>query len=204
MSEEPEPRIKALLEIQQFDRIHNDLINAAFHLKERICKADESGEREGMGLDLMAAVTMTAFAYEAYLNFIGHAALKDWKEFSPQWQKEVAITEALGIERNLERRPFSTVNKLREVRNTLAHGKPTFEEHAWEAEGTHSELTATLKAFQAGLEVTITRAFLEEAYADVEEIWKLMLQRADIQVWETMGHGAGGITFLSFAEKEKG
>ncbi|RWA78216.1 hypothetical protein [Mesorhizobium sp.] len=96
MADEAQPKIRALLEIEDADFIHNDLANAAFHLKERVRKAMEAGERDGIGLDMMAALTMTAFAHEAYLNFIGDMVIEGWDERQALWKKERQIMTSLS------------------------------------------------------------------------------------------------------------
>jgi hypothetical protein len=45
--------------------VHNDLMNAADFLKRRIDKRIEEGDRDGIGLDIMACLTIMAFAFEA-------------------------------------------------------------------------------------------------------------------------------------------
>src|SRR4051812_34761067 len=99
-----EPIIIATLEYRGRELIHNDLISSAFNLKQRIEAMMERGDLKGIGLDIMAAVTMTAFAYEAYLNFVGSKVIRDFVEFQNGKKKRTQIMEALGIEWNDEAR----------------------------------------------------------------------------------------------------
>lgn len=203
MADEAQPRIRALLEIDNADLIHNDLANAAFHFTERVRKAIEAGEREGVGHDMMAALTMTAFAYEAYLNFVGNAAIEHWDERQSLWKKERQILESLGLEWKENERPRSTTRELRDFRDVLAHGKPVLTKQTQEAEGTDSDLQTLLRNYKPEWETKLDPDFVSRAYEDVEAMWRAMLQAGQINVIETISHGSRTITFLAYAESPK-
>lgn len=203
MNPSEERRFKALIEIEKVDRIHNDLSNIAFRLKERVKNALDKEDRDGIGLDIMAALTMVAFAYEAYINFIGFSVLKPWREWSPSHIKEARVFQKLGIELVTGERPYSSIVSLRQVRNTLAHGKPINETATWESIGTNSELEAEARAASIpAWEELITPDFLFQAYDDVNAIWHHMLNAADINVIETFSGGGRSISFLGYADQE--
>ena len=67
--------------------VHNDLSNAAFHLLERIDEMERTDNREGIGLDVMACLTMMAFTFEAKINFLGFKVIAEWKEKQPFHKK---------------------------------------------------------------------------------------------------------------------
>lgn len=194
-----QPVIIATLQYEGRELIHNDLISAAFNLKQRIESMMKSGDRRGIGLDILAAVTMTAFAYEAYLNFVGFTVIQGFVEFQNGKKKRNQIMAALGIEWKDDARPFSTINRLIEVRDTMAHGKPYFVKDEWEAVGTHSELEEQIRSYRKGIEAQVDYDLLRDAYDDVEQVWRLMLQAAKIDLFETLDGGKSGITFKAYA-----
>lgn len=202
LSEEPQPRVVAKLEIDRGDYIHNDLANAAFHLLEQLRAAHKEGRREGVGLEIMAAITMTAFAFEAYLNFVGAWVLKqDWRERDPTPTKRKTIADALGITWDEAARPFSTVKELQDVRSILAHGKPHRTKKDWYSVGTHNELQMELWSFVPDWKAkVISYDFLELAFEDVEAVWRLMLEAAKISPFDAMSGGSSGMEFLGYAE----
>lgn len=67
-----QPRIRARLTNDTTDFPHNDIANAALYMRERLSKAFEDKDRgDGIFLDMIAMVTMVAFALEGYVNFVG-------------------------------------------------------------------------------------------------------------------------------------
>lgn len=195
-----EPVIKALLEYEGSELIHNDLISAAYHLKKRVEAGLANNQREGIGLDMMAAVTMTAFAFEAYLNFIGDSVIDEFKERQNGLEKRKQVMGKLGIEWDSGSRPFSTVEKLIKARDVMAHGKPRYFKEQWEAVGTHSELEETLRSYRKGLEIDITYDFMREAYDDVEAVWRMMLKASGIREFDTLDGGSSMISFKEYVK----
>ncbi|QTC93086.1 hypothetical protein [Brevundimonas goettingensis] len=196
-----QPIIVAQLEYEGKELIHNDLISSAFNLKERIEKNMEKGERLGIGLDIMAAVTMTAFAFEAYLNFVGFKIIDDFEKYEREAgkKKRRRIMAALALKWDDEVRPFSTINRLISVRDAMAHGKPLYVKDEWEAVGTHNELEEQIRTYRKGIEERVTYDLLCEAYEDVEIIWRMMLKAGKIRYFDTLDGGSSGITFKSYA-----
>lgn len=200
MDEVPQRRIRALLEIKRVDFIHNDLSNTAFYFKERIASKVAKGELDGVFLEMIAALTMTAFAFEAYLNFVGHHKIKDWDEWLSLKAKLKLILKELRLSVDHNKRPYVTIGKIIGIRNELAHGKPKLTETKKVEVGTHDELAEQLRSFQLEWEKTLTPDFVVEAYDDVEAIWRALLEAANIRVFETLSGGSSGIQFLSYAE----
>jgi hypothetical protein len=201
MPEKPEPRIVAKLKIERGDFIHNDLANAAFHILERVRAAQLEGQREGVGLDIMAAIAMTAFTHEAHLNFVGFTLLKEkWTEQKSVFAKRDIISKLLGIEWNDEIRPFSTIIKLQNIRNIIAHGKPRKMNEEWESVGTNNELEMEVYSVRTDWNENVNGLFLESAFEDVDRFWKMMLERANISLFETLSGGSSSITFINYAE----
>lgn len=197
-----QPVIYALLEYEGAELIHNDLISAAFHLKKRIEKGIETGERQGIGLDMMAALTMTAFAYEAYLNFVGSKAVANFKERQNGIDKRDEVMNALGIAWDGASRPFSTVERLIDARNIMAHGKPYYFKDQWEAEGTHSELEEQLRSYRKGIEAQIDYDFVRDAFDDVDALWRMMLKAGGIREFDTLDGGMSTISFKGYVDQK--
>ncbi|MGB3387914.1 MAG: hypothetical protein WBA88_08050 [Pseudaminobacter sp.] len=152
---------------------------------------------------MMAALTMTAFAYEAYLNFIGNAVIEHWDERQSLWKKERQIVESLGLQWKENERPRSTTRELRDFRDVLAHGKPVLTKQKQEAEGTDSELQTLLRNYKPEWEAKLDPDFVNRAYEDVEVMWRPMLEAGQINVIETISHGSRTITFLAHVEPER-
>lgn len=56
--------IRTRIEQRAVKLIHNDLGNTAWHLQKRIVERDAAGDDGGILLDMMAALSMTAFWFE--------------------------------------------------------------------------------------------------------------------------------------------
>jgi hypothetical protein len=202
MSETSQPRIRALMTNDHVDLIHNDLASAALYLKGRVEDAlAHGGRRDGVFLDLMAALTMTAFTFEAYLNFLGWKAVPSWAERARTTQKMKLLRKTLGISTDYNNRPYSTIRTLIKIRNMLAHGQPFLpEQRQWEDVGTDSELKRKLRNYKPAYERLITPDFLSEAHADVEAIWIEMLAAANIETHETWSGGSQGFELLGYED----
>lgn len=196
-----QPRINAKLEVERTDRIHNDLSAAAHHLKTRIDKAlAPDGDREGVGLDIMAGITMLSFTFEAYLNFVGSLRVADWSERASGKDKREAVWKALGLTWEAEQRPASTILQLITVRNMMAHGQAVTVRDEWVAQGTDGELQGLLRSYQTEFDKLTTPEFFALAYEDVEVVWRMLLDEGKISVIDTFTSGVSGMTFLSHAE----
>lgn len=196
-----EKRIRALIEVERIDRIHNDISNVAYHLVERVKQATKRDEGEGISLDIMAALVITAFAYEAYVNFIGASVIQGWCERASIAKKEQQVFEKLGLAFDRDSRPLKSAYELRDIRNTLGHGKPKTIPNKWEAVGTHSDLAAEARAAAVPQWERFTRPdYLIQAYDDVQSLWQEMLKAADLKVVETLSGGSSTITFIEDAK----
>lgn len=69
-------KIKIKVEKDKRIYIHNDLMNAAHHLKKNVLRINEANE-PGITLHIMSTLTMLAFAYEAQINFIGYKTVSN-------------------------------------------------------------------------------------------------------------------------------
>ena len=192
-------RIRATLEVEQEDLIHNDLGNAAHYLTERVRERLANGDRDGLFLEMIAAVTMTAFSLEANLNFVGEEAVSGWVERQRTRDKLPIICKTLGLAPDWSKRPYLTVDALFSLRDQLAHGKPRRSKTREVVVGTHDELTARARAaMESGWADALTPEFVAEAYEDVESIWQDLLKAAKIDVVETMSGGGSSVDFLGY------
>ncbi|RZJ45537.1 MAG: hypothetical protein EON87_07285 [Brevundimonas sp.] len=203
-----EPRIRAKITNEIVDYPHNDLASAAWFYRERLTKAFEDKARnDGIFLDMIALVTMTAFALEGYTNFVGERVLSggaqgqenawDDLERKPVKDKLKAIRKVLGFEIDWNKRPYQTVDELIDLRNMFAHPKAhRAEEREHIRVGTDSELRQMLRDHRPAYEKQLTWEFANIAYEDVETIWKDLLAVAKIEIHETWSGGSQGIELI--------
>ena len=73
----------------------------------------------------MAALLMTAFTFEAYLNHIGAEKIAYWPEMESIsiTKKHSALCKLFGVSHDKSQRPGQTIKKLFDFRNSIAHGK---------------------------------------------------------------------------------
>lgn len=197
----PQPRIKAKLQIEYNDHIHNDLSNAAYYFERRVTERIAANDRKGVGLEMVAALTMTAFAMEANLNFLGYSIVKDWNDWDSFGRKFKKVCTALNLDPDMTQRPYVSIDRLKRIRDMLAHGKPKQVKIEEEAIGTHNELVSRLRGFKTEWEQLITPEFVTEAYQDIDTIWNEMLAASGIEPVTTWSGGSSGIEFLEYAAK---
>ncbi len=182
------------IEVKQVKKIyiHNDLMNVAFHMKEQILFKHSHGQ-EGIDLEILAALTMLAFAFEAKINFVGQKVVNKWKERESFKKKSSKIYSELELSPNLNERPFSSVEKLKKFRDFVAHGKPIDICIVTEGEADGYRPRVDLKA---GYEEICTIENFLEIYADVKEVWRIMLDAADIPLIDTITTGSTTHTLI--------
>ncbi|QQR36303.1 hypothetical protein JI749_01300 [Devosia oryziradicis] len=202
-SDDRNRKMRVLLETYATDNIHNDLSNTANYFRQRIESRVNKGEHDGLFLEMTAAITMIAFSLEANVNFVGHyKKVPGFKKLQSLDEKLAALITHLKIEADFEARPFSTVAPLKKIRNALAHGKPrTPPPQKQEVVGTYDEIYAKQR-MQTEWEKAINPEFVVVADDDVGSIWKLLLEKAEIEIWDTLSTSGGGMTFIEFVEED--
>jgi hypothetical protein len=121
-------RIRARVTRTKKVYVHNDISQAATTFKDAT-QEKAKGDRTGIGYYGMATAVLTAFAFEAKLNFMGAQLAKNnkipsWNEFQ-SWDKKVKVVfGALGLSTDKTTRPLATMEKMKRLRDTVAHGKP--------------------------------------------------------------------------------
>jgi hypothetical protein len=163
-------------------------------------KKEEGGT--GILLDGMACGTLIAFTFEANVNFMGFelqkaGKLPSWKEREPFDEKVKKVFGALGIATEKDKRPLRSMERMKVLRDTLAHGKPVYVEHDQVEVGTPEELDIRSGApLLAGWQPECTSDSVFEAHEDLNTLWKLMVEKSGLDLWDTMTRGDGSITFI--------
>ena len=188
-------KIKVHLKAHRHIYIHNDIGNATFYFKNRVDERISKGDRDGVGLEIIAGLTLLAFEVEARFNFLGAKLTTQWKERMPALLKVKKVCKRLGVEPDLSARPYLSVAKLKNFRDTLAHGKPEDKIFDNEVVATAEELEA-MGILHADWEAYISQDFFNEAYIDAEQIWKELLAKSGLTVFDTLTHGGSQMSFI--------
>lgn len=176
--------------------IHNDLSNAAFHFKKSVDSRLEEENREGIAFEVMACLSMLAFSFEARINFLGSKLFQEkWKERQAFHNKLGQVLNELKLGLSENERPYTSIEKLKTFRDSIAHGKPCLIEVDEVVEVGEDELEDVVD-LSAGWEDFCSEAVMYEIYDDVKEIWQLMLSKSGLELFETITHGSGGITLI--------
>ena len=175
--------------------IHNDLANAAFHFKSVIETRLKKDDRTGITFDCMACLVMCAFSFEAYINFLGSKLIEEWNERQSFDTKVEQVLERLKIKIDRDKRPYSAINRLKEFRDYVAHGKPDEEEYdkIIEVAADGSDARPDLRGKWEAICATVS---VFEIYKDIDLIWKELLGKSGLSVYDTLTHGEGGLTFM--------
>ncbi len=194
-------RIKARVQKSARVFVHNDLSNAAFHFADAI-KAKQGNGEPGILIDGMACAVMVAFTFEANVNFMGFELskaekLQNWKERESFDEKLKKVFGALGIAIDKDKRPLKSMERMKQLRDTLAHGKPVYAEYDQVEIGTPEEIDLNSTApLLAGWQTECTADSVFEAREDLEALWRLMIEKSGLELWDTMTTGDAGITYI--------
>lgn len=188
-------KIKAKIETKKNIYVHNDLSNAANYFKTTMERKLESGDREGIGFDGMACSIVLAFTFEAKINFLGHKLIEGWKERQRFDDKVDEVLGNLGVKLDWSKRPYSSVQRLKAFRDSIAHGKPVEIEHTDTVVVDAKELDRNVD-LSGEWEEACKEGPVFEAHADLDAVWNELLEKSGLTVWETMTTGQGGITFI--------
>ncbi|UGY20996.1 hypothetical protein HAP48_0049505 (plasmid) [Bradyrhizobium septentrionale] len=181
--------------VQQTKRIniHNDLDGAAFYFTEIVKKKVENGITDALTFDCMAAGTMLAFSFEAYLNFMGDRLVGLWNERDDYHKKIDRVFQKLKITPDWSKRPFSSIGAMKRLRDTLAHRKP----QTIEVEKDFIDKTDGQKGKKIDLsgdwERLCSPDMIINAHDDLNEVWKLMIQKSGLDIMEIATGGEGAV-----------
>jgi hypothetical protein len=180
--------------------VHNDLSQSAYYFKDLIEKKLAEGNRSGIAYDYMACAVMIAFAFEANLNFIGFKIIEGWSEWQNWDAKVFAVLKRLDMPIVWTERPLSSMRTMKDIRDMLAHGKPleTTEERILEVKPEDLDQANDLRA-QWQKECNHDAVF--QAYADMDDLWKQMIEKSGIPLFSTITSGEHSI--MVFGDKEQ-
>jgi hypothetical protein len=143
----------------------------------------------------MACAIMLAFTFEAKINFLGWKLIQQWKEFQPFEDKAKQVFEALKLEVDWTKRPYLSIDNMKNFRNTVAHGKPQVIERDEVVTMKPEELDRRID-LSGEWEKACTHEAVTQAYEDLDVVWKQMLEKSGLKLFDTMTHGEGGISFI--------
>ncbi|WP_234685982.1 hypothetical protein [Bradyrhizobium monzae] len=197
--------VKARIQTDAKIYIHNDLSQGATYFHEVIEEKLKKGDREGIGFDGMACALMIAFAFEANLNFMGNklfqnGKLTSWDEMAKLSKKRDKVFKAIGIAVEEDKRPLSSMMRMKKLRDTLAHGKPAEFKTEEEKEGTREELTKG-SVLAADWQGEIKPEVVAECLSDLDDLWKQMVKASGIPVIETITQGEKTVSFKEVVQK---
>ncbi|HYU69509.1 MAG TPA: hypothetical protein VEL09_09295 [Burkholderiales bacterium] len=199
ISKRPVEKIKGRSRGKRYVYIHNDLASAAFHFKSVIESRLEKDDRKGITFDCMACLVMSAFSFEAYINFLGSKLIEKWNERQRFDTKVEQVLDRLKVKPDWDKRPYSTIDRLKKFRDLVAHGKPDEEEYdkiveiAADGSDSRPDLRGKWEAICATDSVF-------EIYEDTDLIWKDLLGKSGLSVYDTLTRGEGGVTLLEVTE----
>ena len=188
-------KIKVRRQAKKHIYVHNSLSNAAYHFKQTVDERVEKDELTGITFDILAVLIFLAFTVEAKINFLGFKLFPNWAERDRFWKKLKRVVTHLGLQADFEVRPYSTIKTLKDLRDSLAHGKPVHLELDEEAV-IDADQADEMVYLKADWEKHCTEDFTQQAYDDVQEIWKQLLSAAKISLFDTLSGGEGSVTFI--------
>jgi hypothetical protein len=179
----------------RMNRIRARRTGAAFHFKIRIEDRVDKNDREGIIFDCMSCLMMCAFAFDAYLNFLGHKLIEGWDERMKYHKKLRKVFAYLDHSPDTNTKPYSSLERVKTFRDLIAHGKPNESEYDEVIEGAAEELEPRWNLSAAWME-QCTSQIVFEIYDDVDAIWKELLEKSNISFFDTTTHGMGGLTLI--------
>jgi hypothetical protein len=123
--------------------------------------------------------------------------IPEWNEFQ-SWDKKVKIVfGALGLSTDKTTRPLATMEKMKRLRDTVAHGKPVELTTTEIIVGTREDIDLAAGAnLSAGWETECTPESVAEGVADLDALWKQMVEKSGLNLFDTVTQGDGSIQFI--------
>lgn len=166
---------------------HNDLLNLAWHHLSVAEEKRVSGQEEGITLDCLSCLLAMGVGLEALVNLVGTRVIDDWPERRNFPQKLALLEERLHLEFDHSTDPLLTVGTLREVRNSMAHGRPMeFDSPA----GSRAELRM---AMAAPWDAHATPEFCRHGLTQVRTLRDLLFAAAHIRPGSALSSAVGGL-----------
>jgi hypothetical protein len=169
-------RVRATVKRAREVRVFAELSHANWVLLENARHG-----RPGYFYECMTTILMSAFRFEAYLNYVGEAVFPFWEEMERlPWRSQLRIVRAqLKLQSSDGTRPYQTLIALFRFRDSLAHGR---DEQLNEPEVTEIGHLEELRRKRplTHWEQLCTVEFAERAYADTEAIIREIHQCASL------------------------
>jgi hypothetical protein len=105
------------------------------------------------------------------------------------------VLEHIALNGDFNVRPYSTIRILKHLRDSLAHGKPLHLGLDEEAIVGANEENESID-LSAEWESYCNADFANQAYEDVNQIWKQLLTASKLSLFETLSGGEQSITFI--------
>ena len=153
---------------------HNDLLNLAHYHRSVINGKIERGEQDALSLDCMSCIVALAFGVEAFINFVGINKVENWDE-SQSFKNKIKHTyRAVGGVFDKDNDPYTTVWHLKEIRDSMAHGKPIENSVSLSS---HQELWAEMRP---PWDHYLNQEYINQAYTQVKAWQTELLELSDI------------------------
>jgi hypothetical protein len=108
------------------------------------------------------------------------------------------VTEVLAhlnVDPDWSERPYESIRELKEFRDSIAHGKPMRLEADEIVEGTADEIDA-IPDLSTEWEAYCVPGKVFATYDDVDAIWKQLLDKSKLALFDTLSGGSSQLTFI--------
>ncbi len=165
--------------------LHNHLANSAYWFKRQIEKKIETGDRSGIAFDYLACATSIAFTNEAHINFFGMRCVKGFVEREAIESKVAVVFNAFKMPIVWETRPLSSLRAMKNLRDTLAHGKPAEIRYNNVINATPDQ-QVIIDNLKADWQKALTHEPIMTAYKDMDSLFKQLLEKSGLHLFDTI------------------
>ncbi|CDT06807.1 hypothetical protein A165_04495 [Vibrio tasmaniensis ZS-17] len=159
---------------------HNDLFNLAHFQRETIRTKLADGDQDGIKLDCLSCLMSLAFSVEALVNFVGYKKVPKWKEYDRFKNKMKKVCAIAGHEFDENVGLHKLIWELKELRDSVAHGKPI------EIETEVRSREELREHMQCSWDVNLTPEHVESTYEAVKEFERFLFESCKISIGETL------------------
>lgn len=165
-----------LLKVSQERRfsLHHSLLGAA-----RMALKNAEAKEPGWAYNYLICITMSALALEALANAFGEKLVSKWKYFDATNPvgKLLLVAEAVGLNADLSKKPWSNAVWLYKLRNKITHAKPNVVQE--DTIMSREDYDKRIRGPKSALEKQFTLGNARKAYETVDEIKHLLSDRID-------------------------
>lgn len=148
---------------------------------ERFDNLTVKGKKSGWKDQAVIGIILLAMTNEGLINAVAEKkAINGWSEYWPAKKKITCVTEHFLPLLAFDRRPLSSVEKVRTIRNEFAHAKPYIVARQARANDTDSDagMSALFSAMEHPVEKAITPELYRMLRKDCETFWGELLEAA--------------------------